>query len=76
MTAPKMTLKKGDQVQIIAGNNKGKTGKLVKVLPKQNLVVVEDVNIRQKKVRGSDGQVTRAPQACPLHRSNVKKIVD
>ncbi len=36
-----MKIKKGDNVKVIAGKDKGKTGKILKAMPKENLVVVE-----------------------------------
>ena len=43
-----MNLVKGDKVIVIAGRDKGKTGTIQKVIPEQNRVVVEGVNIRKK----------------------------
>lgn len=44
-------LKKGDQVKIITGSFKGKTGKIVAVLPKENAVKVEGINIIKRHVK-------------------------
>ena len=46
-----LRLKKGDQVKIIAGSHKGKTGKIVAVLPKENAVKVEGINIARRHVK-------------------------
>ncbi len=46
-----MKLKKGDQVKIISGANKGKTGKIVAVLPNENAVKVEGINIIKRHVK-------------------------
>ena len=46
-----LRLKKGDQVKIVAGNHKGKTGKIVTVLPKENAVKVEGLNIVKRHVK-------------------------
>jgi large subunit ribosomal protein L24 len=43
-----MKLRKGDNVIIIAGKDKGKKGKIARVLPKENKVVVEGLNILKK----------------------------
>ena len=43
-----MNLVKGDTVIVIAGRDKGKTGVIQKVIPEQNRVVVENVNLRKK----------------------------
>lgn len=69
----KMKIKTGDQVKIIAGKDKGKTGKIIQVFPKENRVVVEGANMLKKHVRsmkqGQPGQ--RVEFAAPLHASNV-----
>jgi len=46
-----MLLKKNDTVKIISGKDKGKTGKISQVLPKENKVVVEGLNIHFKNLR-------------------------
>jgi len=46
-----MRLKKGDIVKVIAGSNKGKTGKIVAVVPAQNAVKVEGLNIVKRHVK-------------------------
>lgn len=71
-----MKIKKGDNVIIIAGKDKGKTGKIEKVFPKTEQVLVEEVNIitrhqKNKRVR-SQGQVIK--KAAPVHISNVALV--
>jgi len=72
-----MKLKKGDNVIVIAGKDKGKKGKIVRVLVAKNRVVVEGVNTMKKHQRprksGEKGQVLDI--AMPLNSSNVM-IVD
>ena len=46
-----MKIRKEDNVIVIAGNNKGKTGKVLKVFPKQNRVIVEGVNIQKRHTK-------------------------
>lgn len=46
-----MRIKKGDQVEVIAGNDKGVRGKVERVLPKENRVVVSGVNMVKKHQR-------------------------
>mgnify|MGYP001119312403 CR=1 FL=1 len=46
-----LRLKKGDQVKIITGAHKGKTGKIVAVLPKENAVKVEGLNVVKRHVK-------------------------
>lgn len=68
-----MHVKKGDNVKIIAGNDRGKTGKVNRVLPKENRVVVEGINIRKKhtKITSDGGGIIE--RAMPIDASNVKK---
>ncbi len=68
-----MKIKTGDNVIVIAGKDKGKTGKVVAAFPKQDLVLVEGVNMHKKHQRagrsGAKGQVIE--KAMPVHVSNV-----
>lgn len=48
-----MKLKKEDNVIVISGNFKGKTGKILKVFPKKNRVIIEGVNLRKKHTKAS-----------------------
>ncbi len=48
MTSNKLRIKKGDMVEIIAGNDKGAQGRVLRTIPKQRRLVVEAVNIRKK----------------------------
>lgn len=70
-----MKIKKGDNVIVIAGSNKGKKGKVIKAIPSENKVVVEGVNMRKKSrkatKRGEQSQILEI--AMPIHVSNVAK---
>lgn len=70
-----MHVKKNDEVLVIAGNDRGKTGRVLKVLPKADRVLVEGVNIRVKHLRKSQSnpQGGRVERESPIHASNVKK---
>ena len=46
-----MKLKKGDSVLITAGKDKGRTGKIIKALPKELKILVEGINLKKKHVR-------------------------
>jgi large subunit ribosomal protein L24 len=46
-----MKLKKGDNVKVLSGNDKGVTGEVLEVLPKANKVIVKGVNIRKKATK-------------------------
>lgn len=68
-----MKIKKGDKVVILAGKDRGKTGKVLKVDPEKGKVAVEGLNIRYKNTRprrqGEKGQ--KVEFAAPMHISNV-----
>ncbi|MFA5778095.1 MAG: 50S ribosomal protein L24 [Candidatus Paceibacterota bacterium] len=70
-----MKLKKGDNVKIITGKDKGKSGKIVRALPKENKVIVEGLNMMKKhqRPRKSGEKGTMVNIAMPIHISNVKK---
>mgnify|MGYP001562368596 FL=1 len=69
-------IKKGDNVIIIAGKDKGKKGKIVRVLVKENKVIIEGANMMKKHQRprksGEKGSIKDIEM--PLDASNVKKI--
>lgn len=70
-----MKLKTGDQVVIIAGKDKGKTGKIVRTLVEVNKVVVEGVNIRTRHVKKTASKAgERIQYEAPLQASNVMII--
>ena len=70
-----MKIKKGDNVKIITGKDKGKKGKIVAVLVAKNKVVVEGINMMKKHQRPkkSGEKGTKISIAMPLDASNVKK---
>lgn len=49
-----LRIKKDDQVMIMVGKEKGKTGKVVRVFPKDNVAIVENLNIVKRAVKKSD----------------------
>ena len=67
-------IKKGDNVVVIAGSDKGKKGKVVSVFPKLDQVVVEGINIKKKhqKAKTNDGVGAIVEVTKPIHISNVK----
>ena len=77
----KMRIRKGDQVEVITGKeqNKGKRGEVIKVLPKENRVVVQGINMltkHQKQVQ-SEGKTINpgiVKLEGPVHASNVMVI--
>ena len=46
-----MKIKKGDTVKVLSGNDKGKTGEVIEVIPKTEKVIVKGVNVRKKHVK-------------------------
>ncbi len=67
-----MKLKTGDKVTVIAGANKGKTGKVLKIV--DDKVIVEGVNIVKKHIKPkyNNGTGEIRETEAPIHRSNVK----
>ena len=68
-----MSIRRGDTVLVIAGKEKGKTGRVERVLTKESRVVVEGINLitRHMKPRPGVRQAGRIQQEAPLHISNV-----
>lgn len=68
-----MKLRTGDNVIVIAGNDKGTTGEVRQVLRKHNRVIVEGVNLRWKnrKPTQQNPQGERVQEECSIHASNV-----
>jgi large subunit ribosomal protein L24 len=68
-----MKIHKNDNIMVVAGNDKGKTGKVLKVFPKDNKVIVEGINLRKRHTKPSQ----RTPQGgilekeAPINVSNV-----
>ncbi len=71
-----MKIKKGDNVIVIAGKDKGKKGKIIRVLVTTNKVVIEGLNMAKKhqRPRKSNEKGSMINIAMPIHASNVKKI--
>lgn len=71
-------VRKGDQVIVRAGNDRGRVGEVLRVMPTESRVVVQGVNIRVKHLKPSQ----RNPQGglvrreMPIHISNVSPVVD
>lgn len=66
-------IKKGDNVKVITGSSKGKSGKVLKVFRAENRVLVEGINIKKvhkKKTSSKPGQIVEIPM--PINVSNVK----
>ena len=72
----KLHIKKGDMVFVNAGNNKGKTGKVVKVLIEKQRAIVEGVNMVKKSTKPSAAhpQGGIIEQEAPIHISNLTVV--
>ncbi|NLZ39006.1 MAG: 50S ribosomal protein L24 [Firmicutes bacterium] len=72
---PKLHVKKGDQVLILSGKDKGKKGKVLTALPKESKVVVEGINIVKKHARATQHiQAGIHEKEAPIHSSKVMVI--
>lgn len=76
MSSAKAHVKKGDQVEIIAGNHKGKRGTVLSVNVAKGLVLVEGGRKVVKAIRKSEANPDGGlqEQDAPIHLSNVKKL--
>lgn len=72
----KLHVKKGDDVKVIAGNDKGKEGRVLAVFPKKDRVLVEGINMRvhHDKPTQQNPQGGRIEREAPVHISNVMVI--
>ena len=66
-------IKKGDRVVILSGKDKGRTGEVVKAMPKENKVIVSGINVhaRHRKPDQANPQGGIERKEAPLHVSNV-----
>ena len=71
-----MRIKKGDTVQVLSGNDKGKTGEVLEVMPKTQRVIVKGINIRKKHIKprkqGEEGGIISVE--CSIHSSKVNVV--
>jgi large subunit ribosomal protein L24 len=73
---PKLNIKKGDTVKVIAGNDKGKSGKVLEVLLEKNKAIVEGIRIVTKHQKPSAGKPEGGMKKteAPIHISNIMLI--
>lgn len=68
-----MKIKKGDQVKIIAGKDRGKTGSVIKAMPKYEKISVDGLNLFKKRSRpkrqGEKGQTVEVPRPFPASKA-------
>src|SRR5678815_3344245 len=76
MNRVKLHVKKGDNVEVISGNFRGSSGKILQVLPKKNRVLIEGVRLIKKHLRKSQDNPSGkiAEREGPIHISNVKLV--
>ncbi|HPD92460.1 MAG TPA: 50S ribosomal protein L24 [Pararhodobacter sp.] len=68
-------LKKGDKVVVLAGKDKGKSGEITQVMPKDNKAVVDGLNIAIRHTKQSQtAQGGRLPKAMPIDLSNLALV--
>ena len=71
-----MKLRKGDTVKVLSGNDKGKTGEILEIIPKTEKIVVKGINIRKKSVKprrqGEQGGII--PSEASIHSSKVALV--
>ncbi len=70
-----MKFRIGDDVVVITGSDKGKTGSITRILESENKVIVEGINMKTKHVKGRDGVPGEKVQfAAPIQASNLAVI--
>ena len=71
-----MKIKKGDTVEVLSGNDRGKRGEVLEVIPKKDKVIVKGINIRKKHVKprkqGEQGGII--PAECAIYSSKVNVV--
>ena len=68
----KIKLKKGDEVVVLAGKDKGKKGKIIKLLPKLNKAIVSEINkVKKHQKPGNNEPGGIVEKDMPMHISNV-----
>lgn len=73
---PKMSVRRDDEVEVITGKDRGKRGRITRVIPRENRVVVEGVNMVKRHLRRQPGSLQAGiiDMPAPLARSNVMLI--
>ena len=71
-----MKIRKGDNVKVLSGNDKGKTGEVLEVIPGAQKIIVKGINVRKKHVKprkqGEEGGII--PVECAIHSSKVQVV--
>ncbi len=71
-----MKIKKGDTVEVLSGNDRGKSGEVLEVIPKKDKVIVKGINVRKKHIKprkqGEQGGII--PVECAIYSSKVNVV--
>ena len=71
-----MKIKKGDTVEILSGNDKGKTGEVLETIPKTSRIIVKGINMRKKHIKpkkqGEEGGIVSVE--CSIHSSKANVV--
>ena len=71
-----MRIKKGDTVKVLSGNDKGKTGEVLEIIPKTEKIIVKGVNVRKKHVKarkqGEESGILSIE--CAIHSSKANVV--
>jgi large subunit ribosomal protein L24 len=72
----KLHIRKGDMVRVLSGNDKGKEGKVLRVFPEKERIIIEGVNLRIRHTRPNQlhPQGGRIEQERAIHASNVMPL--
>jgi large subunit ribosomal protein L24 len=72
----KLKIKKGDKVLVIAGDDKGKTGTVIRAIPKTRQLIVEGVKVVKKAIKPTEQNKEGGfdHKEMPIDISNVKKV--
>jgi large subunit ribosomal protein L24 len=74
---PKSKIRRNDMVKVITGSDRGKTGRVLRVFPDKDTLLVEHVRVVKKTVSSKSGKRTKggiAEQEAPIHISNVALV--
>ena len=74
---PSLNIRRNDVVKVLTGSDRGKTGRVLRVFPNKDTVLVEHVRIVKKTVSSKRGQRTKggiAEQESPIHVSNISLV--
>lgn len=75
---PKLKIKKGDTVKVLSGEDRGKSGQILEVFPKENRAIVEGIRIISKHTKPSaqnpNGGIVK--KEAPIHISNLMLVVN